>query len=104
MTKLLIALGIGFIAGGLDIIPMLKKPIPRASIYSLFFQWVLIALAITYVEWYAQGWLRGLVIAELGMIPFMFQAYHRNTKAVIPIALSAAPLGMLMGVVLDILL
>ena len=104
MTKLLIALGVGIVAGGLDVFPMLKKEIPKASIWSVFVQWVLISIVISYIDWYAQGWLRGLVIAELGMLPFMILAIHRNKKAILPFILTAAPLGMLMGVVLDILL
>ncbi|NNE27259.1 MAG: hypothetical protein HKN09_10480 [Saprospiraceae bacterium] len=103
MTKLLIALGIGIIAGGIDVFPMIKKPIPRASIWSLFVQWILISLVISYINWYAEGWLRGLIIAELGMIPFIILALHRNKNAVLPFILTAAPLGMLMGLILDIL-
>ena len=101
ITKLLIALGIGIVAGAIDIIPMLNKPIPKFSLYYVFAQWVFIGLIIPFVSWPIDGWLRGLIIATLGMVPIAIIAFSRNKKQVPMIIASAAVFGAVIGFASD---
>lgn len=102
MKNLLIALVIGTVAGLIDIIPMVKQKINKFSIASIFVQWVLIGLVIPFISWDIQPWLKGIVIAELGMLPFMIQAYFRNQKAVPTIAIFAAISGIAIAIATNI--
>ena len=98
MIKILTALLIGVVAGLIDTLPMLSnKNIPRFSIYHLFAQWVFIGLITPFIAWELQAWLKGLIIAELGMIPILIISYHRNRKAVPKIIIFAAALGIGIG-------
>ena len=97
MTQIIIALVIGIVAALIDTFPMLKLPVPRFSVYAIFAQWVFIGLLIPFINWDILFWLKGLLIAELGMIPFLIIAYHRNKKSIVPIIGMAAFLGLLIS-------
>ena len=104
MTEILIALLIGIVAGAIDIAPMFKPEIPRFSVYHVFAQWVFIGLVIPFINWDIQPWLKGLIIAEIGMIPVMIIAFYRNKKRVPSIAFFAALLGLGIGFLGDVLI
>jgi len=98
ITDILIALVIGMVAGAIDILPMLKKGIPKFSILFIFSQWVLIGLLIPFVNWDMAPWLKGMIIAELGMVPVMILTYGRNRKKIPTIIIYAAILGIGIGI------
>ena len=98
MTKAIFALIIGLIAGGIDILPMVKnEQIPRASIWFVFAQWTLIGFLTPYVEWPMASWLKGILLGILAMIPVAILSSQRNPKAVPRILISAIPLGAAVG-------
>lgn len=97
LENISIALLIGIIAGLIDTLPMIKMQVPRFSIWYVFAQWVFIGLLIPFVNWPLAGWLKGLIIGVLGMIPAAIIAYHRNKKRVPTILLFAAILGAVIG-------
>lgn len=103
MKEFAIALILGSAAGLLDVLPMIKKPIPKSSKWMIFAQWVLIGLAICFIEWRIDPWIKGLIIAECGIIPVAILATYRNPKSVPGIFAFAAPLGMAIAVVFDML-
>jgi hypothetical protein len=104
MIKALIALGIGIIAGAIDIVPMVKQKMHKAFIQCVFAQWIFIGLIIPYVEWDIQPWIKGLFIAELGMVPIMLLAYGRAKKSPVPIVLFSAVLGVGIAVANDLII
>lgn len=104
MSEILIAILIGMVAGAIDIAPMFKPEIPRFSIYHVFAQWVFIGLVIPFINWDIHLWLKGFIIAEIGMIPVMIIAFYRNRKRVPSIALFAGLLGIGIGVLGDMLI
>lgn len=102
ITNILIALGIGIVAGAIDTIPMLKQPgIPKSSVYFVFAQWVFIGLVTPFIGWGLQPWMKGMVLGILGMVPVMIIAYSRNRKKVPTILLFAAGLGAVIGIAGD---
>lgn len=98
ITDILIALVIGMVAGAIDILPMLKKGIPNFSMLFVFSQWVFIGLLIPFVNWDIAPWLKGLIIAELGMVPVMILTYGRNRRKIPLIIISSAFLGIGIGI------
>ena len=97
INHIAIALLLGTIAGLIDALPMIKMQVPRFSIWYVFAQWVFIGLLIPFVNWPFAGWLKGLIIGVLGMIPVAIIACHRNKKRVPAILLFAAILGAAIG-------
>jgi len=97
MKTLFIALFLGMLAGIIDILPMIRQKVNKYSIAAIFIQWVLIALVVYFINWDISSWLKGLVIAELGMLPFMIQAGYRNKKSILPTFVFAAVLGIFLG-------
>lgn len=104
MVKILLAVAVGLVAGAIDIIPMVRQKIHKASIQCVFTQWVFIGLIIPFVDWEIQPWLKGLILAELGMIALMLLAYGRAQKSPIPIIISSAFLGIGIAVLNDLLI
>ena len=99
MKNILIALLIGIIAGAIDALPMIKnKNVPRFSIMAIFTQWVVIGLLIPFVNWEIALWLKGLIIGELGMLPFLIIAFYRSKKSIIP-TIIMIPSGPTTGVI-----
>ncbi|WP_413574700.1 hypothetical protein ACLVWU_10765 [Bdellovibrio sp. HCB290] len=110
VVQILIALGIGLVAGLLDILPMLKDaktkpPVYRYSIGSVFATWILLGLVIPFISWGLQPWLKGFIVGFGGMVPTMIHAYARVQS--FPIALRilvhGGVLGTLVGVAADVL-
>ncbi|WP_374030187.1 hypothetical protein [Bdellovibrio bacteriovorus] len=98
--SIFIALLLGVLAGVVDALPMLKNPnVPRFSVYSTFAQWIFIGLVIPFVDWDVAPWLKGLLLGFLGMLPTMITVFFRNRKALIPTAIMASFLGMVIAVV-----
>ncbi|MFH2060744.1 MAG: hypothetical protein ABIJ59_17850 [Pseudomonadota bacterium] len=95
--KIIIALGIGIVAGLIDVIPMLKQKINKNSCFSAFAQWVALGLIIPFVNWNIHPCIKGLIIAELFAIPIMIITYPRDPKAVLPITIFSAVLGAAVG-------
>lgn len=110
LVQIIIALGIGVVAGLLDILPMLKEaktkpPIYRYSILSVFATWILLGLVIPFITWDVQPWLKGFIVGFAGMTPTMIHAYGRVQS--FPIALRilvhGGVLGTLVSVASDVL-
>lgn len=101
MNNYVIALLIGAAAGLIDAIPMLGRKIPVFSVAAIFCQWVLLGLVIPFIKWETEPWLTGLILGELGMLPFMIQVMYRNKKALLPMILFAGILGVAIGVAGD---
>lgn len=98
MKEFFLAVLLGVIAGVIDILPMLKREnIPKSSIVFVFTQWVLLGALIPFVDWPISGWLKGLIIGVLGMLPVMILTYPRNPKAIPSILICAMPLGAAIG-------
>ncbi len=98
MSEILIALIIGIIAGLIDVIPMIIQKLEKSANLSAFFHWVVLGLIIPFVSWDITPWLKGLIIAEISAIPILFIVASEDKKAIIPITLMSAILGIGIGI------
>lgn len=94
MNDILIALIIGIIAGIIDVIPMIIKNLDKFSNLSAFSHWVILGLIIPFVDWNIEPWLKGLILGELSAIPIMIMVYPKDKKALIPMIIFSAILGI----------
>ena len=98
MNDILIALLIGIIAGIIDVIPMLIQKMEKAANLSAFSHWVVLGLIIPFVSWNIAPWLKGLIIAELSAIPILFMVAPKDKKAILPITVMSAILGIVVAI------
>ncbi|MBI9050264.1 MAG: hypothetical protein JEZ00_12650 [Anaerolineaceae bacterium] len=94
MNNILIALGIGIIAGIIDVVPMIIQKLDKFACISAFVHWLVLGLIIPFVHWNMQPWLKGLIIAELSAIPIMIMVYPQDKKSILPMAIFSAVLGI----------
>jgi hypothetical protein len=97
MNSIFIALGIGIVAGIIDIIPMILQKLNKSATLSAFVHWVVLGLIIPYVGWDIAPWLKGALIALLTAIPIMIIVYPQDKKAIIPMTLFSIILGAGVG-------
>ncbi len=102
MNDLLIALLIGISAGVIDVIPMILQKMDRFANLSAFTHWLVLGLIIPFVSWPVAPWLKGLLIAELSAVPLLFMIAPTDKKAMIPITVMSAVLGIAVGIAGDI--
>ena len=98
MKEILIALIIGIIAGVIDVIPMIIQKMDKYANLSAFSHWVVLGLIIPFVSWNIAPWLKGLIIAEISAIPVLFMVASNDKKAILPITVMSAILGIAVGV------
>ena len=98
MNEILIALIIGIIAGIIDVIPMLIQRMDKFANLSAFSHWVVLGLIIPFISWDIAPWLKGLIIAEISAIPILFMVAKDDKKAIIPITVMSAILGIAVGI------
>ena len=98
MSKILIALVIGIIAGIIDVIPMIVQKMEKSANLSAFTHWVVLGLIIPFVSWDIAPWLKGFIIAELSAIPVLFMVATQDKKAILPIVIMSAILGIGVGI------
>jgi hypothetical protein len=94
MEKILIALCIGIVAGLIDVTPMIIQKLDKTACWSAFAHWVVLGLIIPFVHWDIQPWLKGLIIGELSVIPIMIIVLAKDKKALIPMSIFSAILGI----------
>jgi len=94
MNNILIALTIGIIAGIIDVVPMIIKKLDKVSNLSAFVHWVILGLIIPFVDWNIEPWLKGFILGELSAIPIMIMVYPKDKKALIPMIIFSAILGI----------
>lgn len=94
MNDIFIALIIGVTAGVIDVIPMIIQKLDKSANLAAFSHWVILGLIIPFVDWNIVPWLKGLIIGELAIIPTLFMVFPKDKKAIIPIILMSAVLGI----------
>ena len=62
--------------------------------YLLFAHWVVLGLIIPFVDWNIEPWIKGLILGELSAIPIMIIVYPKDKKALIPMIIFSAILGI----------
>jgi len=98
MSKLIISLIIGLIAGIIDVIPMIIQKIEKHACVSAFLHWIIMGIIISYIQIPFAPWLKGLVVAELSAIPVVIIVAKEDKKSIAPILVMSAILGILVGI------
>lgn len=97
MTKLQKSLLMGFVAGIIDIIPMIAQRLDIYSIFSAFSEWIILGILINYFPLKIKGFLKGLLISEIVIIPVLILVSQTSLIAIIPIIIMTAILGSTLG-------
>jgi len=100
MKTLLISMGIGIVAGIIDILPMVLQKMDKRAILSAFLQYffvsiIIININIPGVVW----WLQGSIIALALSLPVIVIVSGKEQKAVPIIAMMSIVLGAIIGIV-----
>jgi len=98
MNDIFIALGIGVIAGIIDIIPMIMQKLNKSATISAFVYWIALGLIIPYINWDIAFWLKGSIVALLTAIPIMIIVYSQDKKAIVPMTVFSIILGAGVGI------
>ncbi|HAM97294.1 MAG TPA: hypothetical protein DCQ26_01680 [Marinilabiliales bacterium] len=97
MKKIFFALSIGIAAGIIDAVPMILQDLnPYASV-SAFVHWVVLGLIIPFVSWNMKGWLKGILVGLLALLPVMVLVSEKEPLSLIPMTLFSVLLGAAVG-------
>lgn len=98
MSKLFISLGIGIVAGTIDIIPMIIQKLDKYANISAFVHWVVLGIIISYIQLPFSPWLKGIIVAEISALPIIIIVSKNDPKSIIPILIMSAILGAFVGI------
>lgn len=96
--KLWISVGIGALAGLIDVTPMLMRHAERPVVLSAFVHWVVVGVLTAYVQLPAPAWLTGILVAVLTALPVMAQRAGENPQSALGILAMSIVLGAAIGV------
>lgn len=94
MNDFIIALIIGASAGAVDVVPMIIQKIDKTACISAFMHWLALGFIIPFVDWGFPYWIEGLILAEITAIPVIIIVAKNDKKAMLPILIFSAILGM----------
>jgi hypothetical protein len=97
-VKLFISIGIGTVAGVIDVIPMLIQKLDKFSNWSAFVHWIVLGVIISYIQVPLAPWLKGLVIAECCALPAIILVAKTDRKSIVPMVVMSAILGIAVGI------
>ena len=99
--KIIKGVGLGVIAGLLDIIPMIMQGLPTHSILSAFSMWVVLGFLINTSTLEMNGVLKGLLLSFLVILPTAILIGQAEPVSLIPISIMTVILGSLLGFASD---
>ena len=97
MSKLFISLLIGFIAGIIDVTPMIIQKLDKYACVSAFIHWMVLGVVISYVQMPVASYLKGIIIAMLTVLPVLVLVSKEDKKAIFPIVVMSIILGAGVG-------
>lgn len=95
--KVLTGLLVGVIAGIIDITPMIIQKITWDANLSAFSMWIVIGFFLAVVDIKLKGFIRGLIIAYITIIPTLLIIGSKEPKSLIPILMMTTILGAASG-------
>lgn len=99
MKKLLIMLLIGVIAGGIDVLPMIKMKLDKHSIASAFMFYLFLPFIILNVNLFGLvWWLKGALIAIMMATPVIILVSKSEKQSVVPMAITSMVIGTLISI------
>lgn len=89
---------LGFIAGIIDVIPMILQKLTWDANLSAFSLWMVIGLFMAITQFQLKGIAKGLVISFSVLLPALFIIGWKEPASLIPIITMTACLGSLLGI------
>ena len=99
--KILIGTILGVLAGIIDIIPMIIQKLPIYATLSAFSMWVVLGFIINTSALKINGALKGLLLSVLVILPTAILIAQTEPISLIPIGITTAILGVLLGFASD---
>ena len=99
MREFLITLLIGVIAGGIDVLPMIKMKLDKYSISSAFVHYLIAPFIIFNIKLFSNAWwLKGGIITLALAAPIIILVAKDDKKSILPMSATSVILGTLMGI------
>ena len=101
MKKIYLGIISGIIAGVIDVVPMVLQKLTWDANFSAFFHWVVLGYLISITNLKLKGYLKGLFLSILTMIPIAFLVWWKDFSAIIPMSISTILFGLLLGFLIE---
>ena len=101
MKKYIVGFSLGFVAGAIDVTPMLIQKLPIDACLSAFTMWTIVGVLITAVDFKMHPVLKGIVTAFLVLAPISIIIAAKEPIALIPISIMTLILGSSLGFVIN---
>lgn len=100
MNDFLLTLLIGFIAGIIDVLPMIKMKIDKFSIASAFLYYLIMPFIVYHIDLFQNIWyIKGGIIGFLLALPTIIVVAKDDKKSAIPMVIMSIILGSIVGIV-----
>ncbi len=100
-NKIFIGIIFGTIAGIVDVIPMLFQKLPLDANLSALSHWIITGFIIAITTLKISGWLKGLILAFILIIPIFFIVAWNDPISLIPIGIMTLILGPILGFLIE---
>ncbi len=97
--KIMFGVGLGIIAGLIDLVPMIIQDLPWNANLSAFSMWVIIGFLVSVTELKINEILKSILIAFLVLFPNLFIIGIQNPISIFPIAIMTLLLSSILGFV-----
>ena len=101
MKKIHLGLLLGFIAGIIDVIPMVVQKLTLDASFSAFTFWIIAGFFISTSDVKLKGAIKGLVIAIILMIPLAILIGWQDPISLVPILIMTIILGPFLGFLIE---
>ena len=102
MDIIIIGLILGILAGIIDLIPMYIKKLTWDAKLSAFSMWIIAGFLISITNLPVPGFLKGIIISFLVLVPCAFIIGWKKPMNIIPIAIMTLTLGAALGYLIQI--
>jgi len=100
-NKIKYGIGIGIIAGILDVIPMILQKLTWDANLSAFSMWVIIGFILAISELRLNGIFKGIMVSFLILLPSAILIGWKEPISLLPISVMTLILGSLSGYIID---
>ena len=98
MRKTIMGVGLGAIAGIIDVIPMIIMKLTWDANISAFLMWVIIGFFISAIDLKINAVFKGILVSYLVLLPAAILIGWGDPKSLMPIIVMTTVLGALLGI------
>lgn len=97
MNKIKLGLALGFVAGLIDITPMILQKLTWDANFSALTMWIVVGFFISTIDLKVNPIIKGILIGFLSLLPSAILIGWKEPLALIPISIMTIILGGLLG-------